>query len=343
MISRHTLAHRMQLLSSAAVIVLACLVASGARAQDIEPRKWSDTPVGVNFLIVGYAYTQGGISFDPSLPISNPHLETNSGGLGFARSLDLWGFSGKFNASVPYTWLSGSADYLGRPVQRTVNGFGNPEFELSVNLYGAPAVGMKDFASYKQDWIVGVALKVSAPSGQYDDTRLVNIATHRWFFKPSLGVSKAVGRGYWSRRRGLRSTRTTRISTAALRDRRLRFIRFKGTSSAVFATGSGPQWTPRITQAADRRSMRRRTMICSRTGASALRLRSRSTHAIRSNSTPAMESRPAPATATNSTVSRGSIAGAAESPRSDRIYAVMIRTRQPPKVFGSIKYQVVTR
>ncbi len=195
MVSRHVLARRTRLLSSAAIAAFACLVAaSGARAQDIEPRKWSDTPVGVNFLILGYAYTQGGISFDPSLPISNPHLETNSGGLGFARSLDLWGFSGKFNASVPYTWLSGSADYLGRPVQRTVNGFGDPEFEWSVNLYGAPAMGMKDFASYKQDWIVGVAFKVSAPSGQYDDTRLVNIATHRWFFKPSLGVSKAIGR-----------------------------------------------------------------------------------------------------------------------------------------------------
>lgn len=194
MVSQFGLARRTWLLSSAAIIALTCLVASGARAQDIEPRKWSDTPVGVNFLILGYAYTQGGIAFDPSLPINNPHLETNSGGLGLARSLDLWGFSGKFSATVPYTWLSGSADYLGRPVQRTVNGFGNPEFELSVNLYGAPAMGMKDFASYQQDWIVGVALKVSAPAGQYDDTRLVNISTNRWFFRPSLGVSKAVGR-----------------------------------------------------------------------------------------------------------------------------------------------------
>ncbi len=193
MISQYALARRTWWLSYAALIALTFLVASGARAQDIEPRKWSDTPVGVNFLILGYAYTQGGIAFDPSLPINNPHVETNSGGLGFARSLDLGGFSGKFSASVPYTWLSGSADYLGQPVQRTVNGFGNPEFELSVNLYGAPAVGMKDFASYKQDWIVGLALKVSAPSGQYDDTRLVNIATHRWFFRPSLGASKAVG------------------------------------------------------------------------------------------------------------------------------------------------------
>jgi hypothetical protein len=194
--SCHLLARRYtRLPGSAALFALAYLAAaSAAHAQDIEPRKWSDAPVGVNFLILGYAYSEGGIAFDPSLPINNPHLETNSGALGFAPSLDLGGFSGKFSAAVPYTWLSGSAEYLGRPVQRTVNGFGNPEFELSVNLYGAPALGLKDFASYKQNWIFGMALKVSAPSGQYDDTRLINIASHRWFFKPSLGVSKAIGK-----------------------------------------------------------------------------------------------------------------------------------------------------
>ncbi len=189
----HSVARRWLRLGAGLLVLAWLLAASAAQAQDIEPRKWSNTPVGVNFLIAGYAYTQGGISFDPSLPVTNPHLQTNSGGIGFARSLDLWGFSGKFNASVPYSWLSGSADYQGKPVQRTVNGFGDPEFELSVNLLGAPPVGLKDFSSYKQDWIVGAALKVSAPSGQYDDTRLVNIATHRWFFKPSVGVSKALG------------------------------------------------------------------------------------------------------------------------------------------------------
>jgi hypothetical protein len=194
MVGRHELARRTRLLWSAALIVLACLVAaSAARAQDIEPRQYSNTPVGVNFLISGYAYTQGGLSFDSSLPLSNPHLETNSGVLGFARSLDLRGYSGKIDAIVPYTWLSGSADSLGEPLRRDVNGCGDPLVRLSVNLYGAPALRMKDFAAYRQDLIVGAALQVSVPWGQYDDTRLVNIGTHRWFFRPSLGVSKAMG------------------------------------------------------------------------------------------------------------------------------------------------------
>jgi hypothetical protein len=194
MVRPHVLARRPPGLWLALLVSFAYfMAATAARAQDIEPRQYSNTPVGVNFLVSGYSYTQGGLAFDGSLPLTNPHLETNSGVLGFARSLDLWGHSGKIDAGVPYTWLSGSADYVDQTLQRTVNGFGDPVFRLSVNLYGAPALQMKDFAAYHQDLIVGAALQVSVPWGQYDDSRLVNIGTNRWFFKPSVGASKAIG------------------------------------------------------------------------------------------------------------------------------------------------------
>ena len=84
-----------------------------ACAQDIEPRAYSNAPVGVNFLIAGYAYTRGGVAFGPSLPITNPNLNTSSAVIAYARVLDLWGMSAKFDATVPYTWLSGTADYQG--------------------------------------------------------------------------------------------------------------------------------------------------------------------------------------------------------------------------------------
>ena len=164
-----------------------------ACAQEIEPREYSNAPVGVNFLIAGYAYTRGGVAFGPSLPITNPNLHTSSAVVAYARALDLWGMSAKFDATVPYTWLSGSADYRGETVQRTVNGFANSAFRLSVNLYGAPALTLKEFADWKQDLIIGASLRVVAPWGQYDDSKLVNIGTNRWSFKPGVGMSKAVG------------------------------------------------------------------------------------------------------------------------------------------------------
>ena len=42
--------------------------ATVVRAQSIEPRAYSAAPTGVNFLIVGYAETRGGVAFDSTLP-----------------------------------------------------------------------------------------------------------------------------------------------------------------------------------------------------------------------------------------------------------------------------------
>jgi hypothetical protein len=177
-------------------MLAACLLAgvvSPTRAQDIEPRAYSNAPVGVNFLIAGYAYTRGGVSFDPAVPITNASLTTSNAVLAYARVLDLWGMSGKFDAILPYTWLSGTADVEGQPAQRIVNGFANPAFRLSINFYGAPALTLKEFADWEQDLIIGASLRVAAPWSQYDPSRLVNIGTNRWSFKPEIGISKAAG------------------------------------------------------------------------------------------------------------------------------------------------------
>ena len=50
------------------VLLTLLLVAATARAQDIEPRAYSNAPIGVNFLGVGYAFTQGSLPTNPSLP-----------------------------------------------------------------------------------------------------------------------------------------------------------------------------------------------------------------------------------------------------------------------------------
>jgi hypothetical protein len=173
-----------------AVVVIAAGVSS-ALAQDIEPRAYSNIPIGVNFLLMGYAYSKGGLATDPSVPLTNADLRIHSAIVGYARSLDVWGQSGKFDVIVPYAGLSGSAEFAGTPHEREVSGFGDPRLRFSVNLYGAPALSLKEFAAYRQDLIVGASLQVSVPVGQYDSDKLVNIGTNRWFFKPEIGVSKA--------------------------------------------------------------------------------------------------------------------------------------------------------
>ena len=180
------------------IAVFGCWALTGlalpASAQDIEPRAYSNAPVGVNFLIAGYAYTSGGLSFDSALPVSDPDLSTSNAVIAYARVLDFRGKSAKFDVVAPLSSLSGSADFDGEPLRREISGLSDPKFRLSVNFFGAPALPLKEFASFQQDLIIGASLQVSAPVGQYDASRLVNLGTNRWSFKPELGVSKALGR-----------------------------------------------------------------------------------------------------------------------------------------------------
>ncbi len=41
--------------------------------------------------------------------------------------------------------------------------------------------------------IIGASVQVSAPLGQYDSDKLVNLGTNRWSVKPDIGISKAWG------------------------------------------------------------------------------------------------------------------------------------------------------
>jgi len=164
-----------------------------AHAGEIEPRSYVNTPVGINFLLAGYAYSEGGLSTDAASPLKDAEIEMHTGLFAYARSLDILGKSGKIDVVAPYSDLSGNAMVNGERIERNVSGFFDPRFRFSVNLLGAPALSLKDFANYQQDLIIGTSLQVSAPLGYYESEKLVNLGNNRWFFKPDIGISKAIG------------------------------------------------------------------------------------------------------------------------------------------------------
>ena len=72
------------------------------RAQDLEPRAYSNSPVGLNFLVAGYGYAKGSVLTDPALPLDNVTNDAHVGVLAFARTLNVRGQSAKFDIFVPY-------------------------------------------------------------------------------------------------------------------------------------------------------------------------------------------------------------------------------------------------
>ena len=101
---------------------------AAARAQDIEPRAYSNAPVGVNFLVGSHAFTRGGLSFDPSIPVRNAKLDTSNAVLGYARVLDLWGMSGK---SPHGPGLTRCAKRICGPTHMAKAHFSQPRWPLS--------------------------------------------------------------------------------------------------------------------------------------------------------------------------------------------------------------------
>jgi hypothetical protein len=177
----------------AAAWLAVALTAPAVRAQQLDPRAYTNVPVGMNFALLGYTESRGDVLPDPSLPVKDVSARVSTLVMAYARGLDLWGKSGQISLVAPYSWATVSGVIEGQFVSADRSGFGDSVVRLSMNFLGAPALSLKDFANYRQETVLGASLSVSAPLGQYDPTKLVNIGTNRWAFKPELGVSHALG------------------------------------------------------------------------------------------------------------------------------------------------------
>jgi len=176
-------------------MVLGLINASlNAHAQTLEPRAYTNAPVGMNFLLVGYQNSSGALLFDPSVPITDADARVDMGLLGYVRSLNVAGKSAKAGVLLPYARLYAEGYVDGVFRTRKDVGPADPSFYFTINLYGAPALSLKDFRNYQQKTIVGLAFKVTAPLGAYENDKILNIGTNRWVFKPQVGISRALGR-----------------------------------------------------------------------------------------------------------------------------------------------------
>ncbi len=177
--------------SGRCIALFTLLLGGAASAQDLEPRAYSNVPVGLNFLVVGYGYAEGDVSTDSSLPIEDAELRQHTALAAYSRSFDVLGRLAKIDLIAPYSWLSGSALVSGQRLERDVAGFNDPRLRLTYNFYGAPALSLDEWMRRSDDLVVGASLQGTIPAGQYDDDRVVNLGAHRWALKPEIGISKS--------------------------------------------------------------------------------------------------------------------------------------------------------
>lgn len=164
------------------------------RTQELEPRAYSAAPVSTNFLAVVYSHSRGGVLVDPSLPVTNVEARIDGLALGYVRTFGLFGRSASLGVVLPYAWanVSGEIGEQQREVSRA--GLSDLRLRFSMNLLGGPALTREEFVTYRPTTTLGASLSVVAPLGQYDASRLINIGSNRWAFKPEVGVTHTMGK-----------------------------------------------------------------------------------------------------------------------------------------------------
>src|SRR4051794_27248026 len=117
------------------------LVPTLAAAQSMDPRAYANLPVGLNFLLAGYTYSEGEVGFDSSAPLQDGHTRVHALPVGYVRSLDVFGNAGNIALVVPFVDLTATASLNGTTeARREVSGLADPMLRMAVNFYGAPAL-----------------------------------------------------------------------------------------------------------------------------------------------------------------------------------------------------------
>jgi hypothetical protein len=168
--------------------------ANRASAQQLEPRAYAPNPVGVNILGLPLAHQWGAVVTDPSLPVTDVDAKVNLAALFYDRTFSLFGRSASALLLVPYVWAKATGE-VGE-VERSVSRSGQGDMQLRVasNIFGGPALTPQEFARTPPARTLGASLVITMPTGQYDPTKLINIGTNRWGFKPELGFVQPIGK-----------------------------------------------------------------------------------------------------------------------------------------------------
>ena len=168
--------------------------AAPVSAQELEPGAYTVSPVGNNLLNVGYVFNDGDVTFDPSLPIEDGSATIHTATIAYGRSVDLAGRSATLLVAVPIVAGHLEGLYLGERAVADRKGFADIRIRVGVNLYGAPARRLPEFAKTPPSKInIGASIAIVAPTGQYDTQRIVNLGTNRWAFKPEAAIIRNAG------------------------------------------------------------------------------------------------------------------------------------------------------
>ena len=143
------------------------------------PRVFWAVPVDTNVLTPMFISVDSNYGFDNALIVPNAEFNTNVLALMYTRAISVGGNLGSISVIVPGAKVEASVGNL-PALQGESSGLGDITVMGVFSLMGAPAYAKEDFASYTPETIVDLLIAVTAPTGEYDAEKSINLSSDRW-------------------------------------------------------------------------------------------------------------------------------------------------------------------
>jgi len=143
------------------------------------PRVFWAVPVDTNVITPMYFNIDSNYGLDSSLVVPKAEFKTNVAALMYTRAISVGGNLGSVSVIVPGAKVDASLGNLSA-LQGESSGLGDITVMGVMSLMGAPAYAKEEFASYVPETIVDLLLAVTAPTGEYDKDKIINLGTNRW-------------------------------------------------------------------------------------------------------------------------------------------------------------------
>ena len=189
----------------AIVSIFTLLVCGTASAQDDGARAYWKALAGANVVAFQYLPFDGDSvasqAFDPVHYIyPDSEFQANLFILMYARHFTLFNRTAIFGATL----LGGNLDVEssesplgvgpGKGFKQAAHGFGDPGAQLTLNLFGAPALrSFYDVSKYEPKAVLDIAVMGNIPIGEHDSDKVVNIGSNRWWTRIGLPFTYHIG------------------------------------------------------------------------------------------------------------------------------------------------------
>jgi hypothetical protein len=179
-------------------------IVAPAFAVDDGPRAYFPVPVETTNLNLIGLFQNTNSSLDPATAIKGADLDVDVVILQYSRTFDVGGNAAGIVVVAPFGEVRGTAVLAGPLGNNTLTkstqsrGIGDISIVGVIGLFGSPALTRPQYAAYVPGFSLGAMVWVTAPTGEYDDNKAINLGTNRWAFRVGAPLGWTLGGSYLS-------------------------------------------------------------------------------------------------------------------------------------------------